>query len=302
MGGRSKSRAFSIPAVEASDDEQVVVVCSIFVIIALGMWWWVGSDSPPAKHGPKRPKVTLPVKRKSTKLASDKAKKPEPKKVVEVKEEVPEEFDTLTGLSPTMQKLLIGGAAVPTAAGLYYLKKRRDRKIAESTVTGKMKAKLGKKLFYVVSLTGITAVGGWLMKRFKPEWYQSILAKLPDCFPFSYLKGEKKDDKKGKKSEKDADVAGSAPAGGEDNASANGKGSQPNAGDASNPTGGAGSGRSQSAAPQSRGAPSAPQGQMDPRAGRPSAPSASRPMDSQAASMPGSIPMGFGDDSRYYED
>merc|ERR1712072_648245 len=252
MGGRSKSRAFSIPAVEASDDEQVVVVCSIFVIIALGMWWWVGSDSPPAKLGPKRPKVTLPVKRKSTKLASDKAKKPEPKKVVEVKEEVPEEFDTLTGLSPTMQKLLIGGAAVPTAAGLYYLKKRRDRKIAESTVTGKMKAKLGKKLFYVVSLTGITAVGGWLMKRFKPEWYQSILAKLPDCFPFSYLKGEKKDDKKGKKSEKDADAAGSAPAGGEDNTSASGKGSQPKSQSGGGSSGANGAGRTASSKPPAR--------------------------------------------------
>merc|ERR1712098_56117 len=104
------------------------------------------------------------------------------------------EFDTLTGLSPGMQNLaLAGGLAIPAAGGLYYYKKRRDQQIAEASgIAGKMKAKLGKKLFYVVSLTGITAVGGWLVKRFKPEWYKAFVAKLPNLWPFTYLKGKAK--------------------------------------------------------------------------------------------------------------
>merc|ERR1712098_642385 len=71
---------------------------------------------------------------------------------------------------------------------------------------GKLKSKLGKKLFYVLSLTGITAVGGWIMKKCKPKWYEAIVDKLPNFWPFSYLKDGKKGKSKkkgGKKSDAD---------------------------------------------------------------------------------------------------
>merc|ERR1712098_673448 len=81
----------------------------------------------------------------------------------------------------------------------------RDRMMGEQAgVTGKLKSKLGKKLFYVLSLTGITAIGGWIMKKCKPKWYKAIVEKLPNFWPFSYLKdGKNKDNKKKKDGKKD---------------------------------------------------------------------------------------------------
>merc|ERR1712098_530160 len=83
----------------------------------------------------------------------------------------------------------------------------RDRMIAEQAgVTGKLKSKLGKKMFYVLSLTGITAIGGWIMKKYKPKWYKAVVDKLPNFWPFSYLKDGKE---KKKKSKKKGDKTGS---------------------------------------------------------------------------------------------
>merc|ERR1712098_725143 len=232
---RAASRAFSIPGVDVSDDDrqvvvtikddresdaseldfdeeetssfyEVLVICTIFVVVALGMWYFVGSQAPPTRARPNYLKPASKTSRsKFNKTTASKGKKLTNKKKAgkksKVKEPEPEEFDTLTGLSPGMQNLALAGSlAIPAAGGLYYYKKRSAQKIAEASgIAGKMKAKLGKKLFYVVSLTGITAVGGWLVKRFKPEWYKAFVAKLPNLWPFTYLKGKAKKSRKSKK-------------------------------------------------------------------------------------------------------
>merc|ERR1712098_1023653 len=108
----------------------------------------------------------------------------------------------------------------------------RDRMIAEQAgVTGKLKSKLGKKLFYVLSLTGITAIGGWIMKKHKPKGYEAIVDKLPNFWPFSYLKDGKKGKSKkkgGKKSHAD-----------EKSSTEKSSGSDSSSGPDSSPTGGA---------------------------------------------------------------
>lgn len=227
---RKQSCAFSIPGVDVDDDEQeevhlrvrssedresemselsisdedegdntsftALVFCTIFAVIALGMWLALREPTPiKPLRSPKKPlkPVKVPAKDPS------KGKNPDPPKEPEA-----EKYNTMTGLSPTMQNCVFaGGAAIPVAGGAYWYKKYRDRKRAEATVAGKIKSKVGKKGFYAVCAVVVTAVGGALLAFFQPKTYMNIFNKLPECLQFSFLNLKKEEKDKKKPSEPD---------------------------------------------------------------------------------------------------